>query len=127
MCTAPLLERKLTEKLIQGGYVPEWLQLKDEIDAANLNLKTQIRDEISKVLRVKSMQIDLRYCGEMMASSAAVANSVSQIANLTKKFNALCPPALQRTSHSSHWISALIDTEISARLEAEERESAKKD
>jgi hypothetical protein len=51
--------------------------------------------------------------GELLLNGKDIPETIGELERLTKRFNLLCPPPLQRTS-SKPWLNALIESEIQA-------------
>ncbi len=113
------LERKVLEKLKEGGFVPEWIEIREQLDKTTVSLRKLVRKEIDDVLH---LNIDLREYGELLLTGKGIPEVVDEVQSLTRRFNLKCPPPLQRTSHSRQWLSVLVETEIALKLEEIEKQ-----
>lgn len=53
--------------------------------------------------------------GELLLDGKGIRELVHEVQLLTRRFNLLCPPALQKAS--KQWLSALIEVEIERKLD----------
>jgi hypothetical protein len=114
LATGSLLERKLMEKLKDGGYEPEWIELRKKLDADVAELKDLVRGRLEWLMQSGAVKTTAH--SDVVLASPEVQVALAGLSSRTRRFNALCPPALQRTSGSSQWASVLIETEMETLL-----------
>lgn len=95
LSTEPTLDRKLKAMLIASDALPEWVELHAAVDEDLLVLQRALRHELHDALRFIG-SVDLPAYAPLVLSEAPVVSAVDALRARTRRYNCLCPPALQR-------------------------------